>query len=55
MHGQRAMKAHTAGRRCGHPYCEDCPTKRGRNRGVRRERRAIKVALVATRKGRFAA
>lgn len=31
--------------RCGHPWCTDCRTKRGRNRGNRRIRHAIKALL----------
>lgn len=32
-------------RHCGHGWCSDCPTKRGRNRGNRRFRLAGKRAL----------
>ena len=36
--------AHPA-RRCGHSWCSDCRTRRGRNRGNRRVRHAIRTAL----------
>lgn len=31
--------------RCGHRWCRDCRTKRGRNRGNRRVRHAIRAFL----------
>jgi len=31
--------------RCGHRWCRDCRTKRGRNRGVRRVRRLGKALI----------
>lgn len=36
--------AHPA-RRCGHSWCSDCKTRRGRNQGNRSIRHAIKTAL----------
>jgi hypothetical protein len=33
------------GRRCGHPYCNDCKKRRGNNLGNRRVRHAIKIIL----------
>lgn len=33
------------GNRCGHSYCTDCKTRRGRNRGNRRVRHRIRMAL----------
>jgi hypothetical protein len=30
---------------CGHAHCTDCRTKRGRNRGNRRARQAIRRLL----------
>lgn len=41
--------AHPA-RRCGHSWCTECKTRRGRNRGNRNERRGIRTALAAARK-----
>lgn len=32
-------------RRCGHKYCDECRTKRGRNYGNQRVRVAVKAAL----------
>lgn len=43
--------AHPA-RRCGHPYCSNCKTRRGRNRGNRRVRHLIRAALAHTLKER---
>jgi hypothetical protein len=31
--------------RCGHPWCRNCRTKRGRNRGNRRVRQAGKTLI----------
>jgi hypothetical protein len=31
--------------RCRHPWCSDCRTRRGRNRGNRRDRREARAAL----------
>lgn len=31
--------------RCPHPWCTDCRTRRGRNRGNRRDRHAIRALL----------
>jgi hypothetical protein len=36
--------AHPA-RRCGHRYCTSCKTRRGRNRGNRNARHAVRAAL----------
>jgi hypothetical protein len=33
------------GNRCGHAWCTDCKTRRGRNRGNRNVRHAVRVAL----------
>lgn len=33
------------GNRCGHPYCSDCRTRRGRNRGNRNARHRVRGAL----------
>lgn len=33
------------GRRCGHAWCSDCQTRRGRNRGNRRVRHRVKALL----------
>jgi hypothetical protein len=35
------------GNRCGHAYCTDCKTRRGRNRGNRRVRHQVRAALRA--------
>ena len=41
--------AHHA-RRCGHSYCTDCATRRGRNRGNRRVRHAVRQMMGNERK-----
>jgi hypothetical protein len=33
------------GRRCGHAWCTACKTRRGRNRGNRNARHAVRAAL----------
>jgi hypothetical protein len=38
------------GKRCGHSYCSGCQTRRGRNRGNRRVRHAVKTLLRMERK-----
>lgn len=35
---------------CGHSWCTDCRTRRGRNRGNRNQRRAVKTLLGTLRK-----
>lgn len=45
MNGKRQIKINESGRRCGHTYCSDCATKRGRNRGNRRVRQTVKRIL----------
>ena len=35
----------SGGKRCGHPYCDDCKTKRGNNLGNRRQRQQAKRDL----------
>lgn len=35
--------------RCGHGYCSDCKTRRGRNLGNRRDRRRIKRVLTVAK------
>jgi hypothetical protein len=51
------MRKHNAdtaksGRRCGHGWCTDCQTRRGRNRGNRNARHAARALLSALRKDR---
>ena len=36
--------------RCPHPWCTDCRTRRGHNRGNLRSRREIRSALLQERK-----
>lgn len=43
--GKPAVKRNEAGRRCSHPYCSDCKTRRGNNRGNRRVRQVMKRLL----------
>lgn len=49
MNGKRQIKINESGRRCGHPYCSQCKTKRGTRRGNRRLRKAVKRELRALR------
>lgn len=46
MNGKRALKRLASpAKRCRHSHCGDCATRRGSNRGNRRERHDTKALL----------